>query len=83
MKTDNYEVIFEEPTLYVDNESRKRSGHMTHALAAFSDTEFIDFNSTETARRLVLSAQNKTNTATSIWEAEYSQTGITFNILVR
>ena len=48
---DNYEVIFEEPTLYVDNESRKRSGHMTHAMAEFAPNCFIDFNSNCSAIR--------------------------------
>ena len=47
----NYTVQIDEPTVYVDNESRDRSGHMTHALAAFSDSEFIDFNSNCSAKR--------------------------------
>lgn len=42
---DGYTVEFEEPTLYVDNESRNRSGHMSHALAEFAPGTFIDFNS--------------------------------------
>jgi len=41
----NYEVIIEEPTIYVDNEARNRSGHMTHALAPVGENGFIDFNS--------------------------------------
>ncbi len=41
----NYKVIIEEPQLYVDNKSRGRSGHMTHALAEFAPGCFIDFNS--------------------------------------
>lgn len=40
----NYTVTLEEPTLYVDNENRKRSGHMTHAMAEFAPGCFIDFN---------------------------------------
>ena len=29
---EKYSVEFEEPTVYVDNKARKRSGHMTHAM---------------------------------------------------
>ena len=46
------------------------------------EIEKVEFNPSENARRLVLSAKNNTNTATSTWEAEYSKSGITFNILV-
>lgn len=42
---DGYKVVFEEPELYVDNQKRKRSGHMTHAMACFAEDTFIDFNS--------------------------------------
>ena len=48
---DNYTVEIENPHIYVDNESRKRSGHMTHALARFSENEFIAFNSNCSAKR--------------------------------
>lgn len=48
---DNYTVEIEKPHIYVDNESRKRSGHMTHALARFSENEFIAFNSNCSAKR--------------------------------
>ena len=41
----NYTVEIEEPEVYVDNESRKRSGHMSHAMAQFAPGCFIDFNS--------------------------------------
>ncbi len=41
----NYTVTLEEPTVYVDNEKRGRSGHMTHALAEFAPGQFINFNS--------------------------------------
>lgn len=44
IKNKNYTVVLDEPTLYVDNESRKRSGHMTHAMAEFAPGCFIDFN---------------------------------------
>ena len=40
-----YTVEIGEPTLYVDNESRHRSGHMTHGLAEFAPGKIIDFNS--------------------------------------
>lgn len=45
----NYTVKFSEPTVYVDNKSRKRSGHMTHALAEWKPGHLIDFNSNCTA----------------------------------
>lgn len=48
---DQYTVEIETPHVYVDNKSRKRSGHMTHALARFSETEFVDFNSNCSAIR--------------------------------
>ena len=48
---DGYTVEFEEPTLYVDNEARKRSGHMSHAMAEFAPNCFIDFNSNCSALR--------------------------------
>ena len=51
IKRKNYEVIFEEPTVYVDNQARKRSGHMTHAMAPFDENSFIDFNSNCSAVR--------------------------------
>ena len=41
----NYTVVTSEPTLYVDNKSRGRSGHMSHALAEFAPGKLIDFNS--------------------------------------
>ena len=42
---ENYRVVFENEELYVDNQSRKRSGHMTHAMTELSSDAFIDFNS--------------------------------------
>ena len=41
---DGYTVEVEEPTVYVDNQARNRSGHMSHALAEFKPGCFIDFN---------------------------------------
>ncbi len=45
IKRDNFTVVVEEPTMYVDNEARGRSGHMSHAMAEFAEGCFIDFNS--------------------------------------
>ncbi len=41
----NYTLKFSDTILYVDNESRNRSGHMSHALAELSPGKLIDFNS--------------------------------------
>ena len=46
-----YTVELEEPQLYVDNKSRFRSGHMSHALAQFAPNTFIDFNANSSAVR--------------------------------
>lgn len=51
LKHDTYTVEIETPRVYVDNQSRQRSGHMSHAMARFSETEFIDFNSNCSAVR--------------------------------
>lgn len=34
-----------EPELYVDNQSRNRSGHMSHAMVEFAPGKILDFNS--------------------------------------
>jgi len=47
----NYTVNVSEPILYVDNESRGRSGHMSHAMAEFAPGKLIDFNSNCTAKK--------------------------------
>ncbi len=44
-----YAVVLSDPVLYVDNESRHRSGHMTHALAEFAPGCLIDFNANSSA----------------------------------
>ncbi len=49
----NYTVEFSEPEIYVDNKARRRSGHMTHAMAEFAPNCFIDFNSNCSAVRCV------------------------------
>ena len=48
---DGYRVVFEKPEIYVNNEARKRSGHMTHAMAQFAPDTFIDFNANCSATR--------------------------------
>jgi len=45
IKRENYSVKLSDPILYVDNESRGRSGHMSHALAEWAPGKLIDFNS--------------------------------------
>jgi len=42
---ENYTIELEKPEIYVNNEARFRSGHMSHAMAQFSPRCFIDFNS--------------------------------------
>lgn len=51
IEREGYSVRIGEPTLYVDNKSRGRSGHMTHAMAEFEAGKIIDFNSNCTAVR--------------------------------
>ena len=51
IKHADYTVELEEPILYVDNESRKRSGHMTHAMTEFAPGCLIDFNANCSAER--------------------------------
>ena len=45
IKRDGYTIELSQPTLYVDNESRGRSGHMTHAIVEYAPGKLIDFNS--------------------------------------
>jgi len=49
IKRERYTVKIGEPSLYVDNKSRQRSGHMTHAMAEFAPGKLIVFNSNCTA----------------------------------
>ncbi len=44
-KQEGFSLVFDEPTVYVDNQARKRSGHMSHAMAEFRENCVIDFNS--------------------------------------
>ena len=46
-----YKVKVEAPEIYVDNEKRGRSGHMTHAFAHLKDGKYIEFNSNCSATR--------------------------------
>lgn len=48
---DDYTVELTDPVRYVDNEARKRSGHMTHAMAEFAPGKYINFNSNCSAYR--------------------------------
>ena len=48
---ENYTAELEAPEIYVDNEKRRRSGHMSHAMAEFKKGSFIDFNSNCSAIR--------------------------------
>lgn len=41
---ENYTVEIEEPKLYLDNKSRGRSGHMSHAMTEFAPGKYINFN---------------------------------------
>jgi len=51
IKHDTYRVEIEAPELYVDNEARFRSGHITHAMAQFAPGQVIAFNSNCSATR--------------------------------
>ena len=51
IKRKNYTVKFTEPYIYTDTESRKRCGHMTHALCKLPTGELVDFNSNCSAKR--------------------------------
>lgn len=51
IERENYILEFEEPTLFVNNEAKKRSGHMSHAMAKFSENAMIDFYSNCSAVR--------------------------------
>jgi len=44
-------VCISDPILYVDNQSRHRSGHMSHAMIEYAPGKIIDFNSNCSAER--------------------------------
>ena len=45
LKRENFTIQVSDPELYVDNQARGRSGHMSHAMAEFAPDTMIDFNS--------------------------------------
>lgn len=49
IKRKHFTIKFSDPEIHVDNESRGRSGHMTHAMAEWAPGKVIDFNSNCTA----------------------------------
>lgn len=51
IQREKYSIICSDPTLYIDNKSRERSGHMTHAMAEFAPGKIIDFNANSCAER--------------------------------
>ena len=51
IKKQKYTVHLSDPVVYIDNEARGRSGHMTHAMAEFKKGCFIDFHSNCSALR--------------------------------
>ena len=46
-----HDIHVSEPVVYVDNQARNRSGHMSHAMVELSDGRIIDFNSNCSAER--------------------------------
>lgn len=51
IKRDGYTVRVGDPELYVDNQKRGRSGHMTHAIVEYERGKLLDFNSNCSAVR--------------------------------
>lgn len=45
-------LSFSEPEIFVDNQARRRSGHMSHAMVEYEPGRIIDFNSNCSADRL-------------------------------
>ena len=45
IEREKFTVTLSDPILYVDNKSRNRSGHMSHAMAEWAPGKLIDFNS--------------------------------------
>lgn len=45
IQREGFFIELSEPTLYVDNQSRGRSGHMTHAIVEYAPNKLMDFNS--------------------------------------
>ena len=51
IKRNGYTISVSEPTLYVDNKSRFRSGHMTHAMVELPNGKIVNFNANSSALR--------------------------------
>ncbi len=51
IKKDGFTVEIETPEIYVDNQARKKSGHMSHAMAEFAPGKLINFNSCSSGKR--------------------------------
>jgi hypothetical protein len=51
IKRESYTLCLEDPSVYVDNEARGRSGHMTHAMTKLNNGSYINFNSNCSAER--------------------------------
>ncbi len=51
IERENYSVEFDTPEVFVNNQARKRSGHMTHAMAEYAPGCFINFNANCSATR--------------------------------
>lgn len=51
IKRNGYTIEVSEPEVYVDNQARNRSGHMSHAMTEFKPGCFIEFNSNCSATR--------------------------------
>ncbi|MBE6689380.1 MAG: exo-alpha-sialidase [Ruminococcaceae bacterium] len=79
----NYKVKLEAPEIYVNNEVRGRSGHMSHAMAEFAPGCFIEFNSNCSAVRLnghsafgfveYRISEDAGKTYSDVYELEYSK----------
>ena len=51
IKRDTYTLDFDEPTIFVDNKAKKRSGHMSHAMVPIGENKMLDFYSNCSAVR--------------------------------
>ena len=51
IERDNYTIEFDTPEVYMDNQARKRSGHMTHAMVEFAPNAILNFNANCSAER--------------------------------
>ncbi len=51
IERENYIVEFDSPEVYMDNQARKRSGHMTHAMVEYAPNTILNFNANCSAER--------------------------------